>query len=187
MISEEVLRSARKLKLVQLLRIGNELVDLKLLQKLGIPFATSGDANAGIVADHTVMLMLALYRRLALSDTGVKAGRWADLVDVLEAFEMEDKLVGVLGIGTIGKKVAQRLHGFGSRIQYFNRQRLSAKTERELGIRYVGFKGLFSTSDIVTIHTPPTAESEHLVDKDLLSLMKPTAILIKHQPWSSDR
>ena len=74
--------------------------------------------------------------------------------------------------------MAQRLHGFGSRVRYFNRHRLSEKTERELGIRYVGFKELFSTSDIVTIHTPLTAESEHLVDKDLLSLMKPTAILI---------
>ena len=178
LISERVLRSASKLKLVQLLRIGHELVDLKLLRELGIPFATSGNATAGVVADHTVMLMLAVYRSLVLSDTGVKAGRWADLVDVVEAFEMEDKLVGVLGMGNIGRKVAQRLHGFGSRVQYFSRHRLPEKTERDLSVRYVAFRKLFSTSDIVTIHIPLTSEAEHLVDRDVLSLMKPSAVLI---------
>lgn len=177
-ISERVVRSASKLKLIQLLRAGHELMDVGLLKELGIPFANTGDAFAAIVADHTVMLMLALYRNLVASNAAVKAGRWAEPIYGLNAFEMEDKLVGILGLGNIGRQVAKRLGGFGCKVHYFSRHPLPEEQELELNVRHVTFHELFASSDIVTVHVPLTPETEGMVGQSELALMKPSAILI---------
>ncbi len=177
-ISERVVRSATKLKLIQLLRAGHELMDVGLLRELGIPFANPGDAFAAIVADHTVMLLLALYRNLVISNAVTKAGRWAEPTYGLNAFEMEDKLVGILGLGTIGRQVAKCLGGFGCKVQYFSRHALPEEQELALNVRRVSLHELFTSSDIVTVHVPLTSETEGMVGKSELALMKPSAILI---------
>src|SRR5262245_46092969 len=118
-IAAHVLRSAPKLKLVQLLRVGYELMDTTLLKELSIPFATIGNAASGLVADHTVLLMLAVYRNLVLSDTSVKTGRWDAAIRERQAYEMDGKCVGILGMGNIGKQVTRRVQGFGCNVQYY--------------------------------------------------------------------
>lgn len=177
-IAAHVLRSAPKLKLVQLLRVGYELMDTKLLEELGIPFATIGNAASGLVADHTVLLMLAVYRHLVLSDTSVKTGRWDAAIRERKAYEMDGKCVSILGMGNIGKQVARRVQGFGCTVQYYSRHALAADEERRLGVRYVGLGDFFATSDIVSLHVPIMPETLHIVGRAELRLMKPSAILI---------
>lgn len=177
-LSEPVMRAATRLKFVQLLRAGYDLVDVKLLEELGIGFANLGDATSGIVADLTVLLMLAVYRHLPLADQGVKAGRWVEPIEHLAAYEMQDKVVGVIGLGNIGRQVARRVQGFGCRVQYHNRRRLPSEEERRLGVTYATLDELCATSDIITLHVPLTKESRHILGRREIALVKPSAIVV---------
>jgi phosphoglycerate dehydrogenase-like enzyme len=153
-------------------------MNLKLMGKLGIPCASNGGANAWAVADHTVLLMLALYRRLVPADRAVREGRWRAPIDGFNTFEMAHKKVGILGMGNIGQKVVRRLQGFDVSIQYFDQYPLTPEKERELGVKRVALEELFQSSDIITCHAPLTPETHHIVNQNSLALMKPSAIVI---------
>lgn len=179
--SEHVLRSASQLRLIQLISAGYDLMDLPLLHELGITCATSGDSNSPAVAEHTIMLLLALARRVWLADATVRAGGWRfenAATDPNTYFDLVGKSVGIIGLGSIGKQVAKRLRGFDCRIVYYKPRRLSEGEERDLGIQYVTLHELFSTADVVSLNCALTPETEHLVGGGEFALMKPSAILI---------
>jgi D-3-phosphoglycerate dehydrogenase len=179
--SERVLRSARKLRFIQLILAGYDLMDLQLLRELQIPCATSGDATAPAVAEYTIMLILAVSRKLPRADATVRAGGWRfdnPSSTPNTYFDLVGKRVGIVGLGNIGQHVAKRLRGFDCQMQYAKRHPLSAEQEQDLGVKHVSLPTLFATSDIVTLTVALTAETEHLVDRNALALMKPSAILI---------
>lgn len=176
--SEGVLRAGSRVRLVQLLAAGYEEMNLALLRELEIPCAQNAGANSWAVADHAVLLMLALYRRLVLADRATREGRWREPITGLNTYEMDGKLVGIVGIGNIGSKVARRVQGFGARVQYYDKYPLPAEREGEANIRRVPLDELFRTSDIVTLHSPLTPETKGLVNDAVLATMKPTAVLI---------
>lgn len=177
-LSDNVLQAAPKARMVQLLSAGYDTMNLTLMRELEIPCANNGGANSWAVADHAVLLMLSLYKRLVQSDMATRDRRWSEPIDGTNTFEMADKLVGVLGIGNIGRRVARRVQGFDAKAQYYDKYGLSPERERELDVRGVTIEELFSTSDIVTCHTPLTPETHRIVSAEMLALMKPTAILI---------
>lgn len=177
-LTEPILRSAGKARLVQLLSAGYDSINLKLLRELGIPCANNGGANSWAVADHAVLSMLSLYRRLAASDRAVKEGRWSAAIDGMNTFEMANKVVGVLGFGNIGQKVARRVQAFDATVQYYDKFPLPPERERELKATRVTLEELFRTSDIISCHFPLTADTRHLVNGERLAMMKPTAVLI---------
>lgn len=177
-LSDAVLRAAPKTRIVQLLAAGYDSMNLKLMRELEIPCCNNGGANSRAVADHALLLMLSLYKRLVESDKAVRADRWGAPIDGSNTFEMADKLVGILGIGNIGRRVARRVQGFEANVQYYDKYGLSEAEERDLGITGVSLRELFSTSDIVTCHTPLTPETRHIVSAEMLALMKPTAVVI---------
>ena len=153
-------------------------MNLPLMAELGIPCANNGGANSWAVSDHTLMLMLALNKKLALGDRSVRDGSWNDSVGGLNTYEMANKLVGLVGIGNIGRQVARRLKGFDARVQYYDAYPLTQERERELDVTGVELDELFRTSDIVSLHTPLTPETRGLVSRERLAMMKPTALLI---------
>ena len=175
-LTERILRSARKARLVQILSAGYDSINLKLLRELKIPCANNGGANSWAVADYAVLAMLSLYRRLAAADRAVREGRWSAAIDGMNTFEMAGKVVGVLGFGNIGQKVARRVQAFDATVQYYDKFLLPP--ERELKAKRVALDELFSTSDIVSCHAPLTNETRHVVNRERLAMMKPTAILI---------
>jgi phosphoglycerate dehydrogenase-like enzyme len=177
-VNDSVLQATTQLGLVQLLAAGYDRMNLKLMDELGIPCATNGGANAWAVADHTVLLILALYRRLVPADRAVREGRWRAPIDGFNTFEMAGKTVGILGMGNIGQKVARRLRGFEVSIQYFDKYPQTPAIEQELGVERVELEELFQSSDIITCHAPLTPETRHVVNQKSLALMKPTAVLI---------
>lgn len=177
-LPEEVLRAARKTRLVQLLSAGYDNMDLKLMRALEIPCANNGGANSWAVADHAVLLMLALYKQLLAADQATREGRWNAPITGTNTFEMANKLVGIVGIGNIGRQVARRVQAFDARVQYYDKFPLSPERERELKITHVSLDELFRTSDIITCHTPLTPETRRLVSRERIAMMKPTAILI---------
>jgi len=177
-LSERVLRSAKKARLVQGLSAGYDSIDLKLLRELGIPCANNGGANSWAVADHAVLAMLTLYRRLRAADHAVREGRWREAIDGTNTFEMAGKVVGVLGFGNIGQKVARRVQAFDATVQYYDKFPLPPERERELKVKRVSLEELFRTSDIISCHAPLTNETRHVVGRERLALMKPTAVII---------
>lgn len=177
-LTDRILRSAARARLVQLLSAGYDSMNLKLLRELNVPCANNGGANSWAVADHAVLAMLSLYRRLIAADRAVKEGRWSAAIDGMNTFEMANKVVGVLGFGNIGQKVARRVQAFDATVQYYDKFPLSPEHERELKARRVSLEDLFRTSDIISCHAPLTADTRHVVNRERLAMMKPTALLI---------
>ena len=177
-LTERILRSAKKARLVQILSAGYDSIDLKLLRELKIPCANNGGANSWAVADYAVLAMLSLYRRLAAADRAVREGRWNAAIDGMNTFEMANKVVGVLGFGNIGQKVARRVQAFDATVQYYDKFPLAPERERELKVKRVSLEELFRTSDIISCHAPLTNETRHVVNRERLATMKPTAIIV---------
>lgn len=177
-LTDRALRAATRARLVQLLSAGYDNMNLRLMRELGIPCANNGGANSWAVAEHAVLLMLSLYKRLMAADRSTRQGRWNAPITGMNTFEMAGKLVGIVGFGHIGRLVARRVQAFDARVQYCDKYPAAEEEERRLGVTRVSLDELFRTSDIVTCHTPLTAETRHLVNRERLSLMKPGAVLI---------
>jgi phosphoglycerate dehydrogenase-like enzyme len=175
----EFFRSAPKLKLVQLLSAGYDRVDIEAARKAGVPVANNGGANAIAVAEHTILLMLAVLKQLVRFHLDVVAGRWRPPASSESpVYELSGRTVGIVGLGNIGKKVARRAAAFDARVQYYDIVRLSAAEEDALGVRFVLLSELLRTSDIVSLHVPLTDATRRMIGARELGLMKPGAILV---------
>lgn len=177
-ISEELMRAADKLRLVQLLTAGYDRIDVRLAGELGIPVATNGGANAWAVAEHTVGLLLSLYKRLAHCDRSVREGSWRKPITGFNTFEVAGKTLGLVGAGNIGRKVAYRFAGFEVKIIYYDLIP-APDLEKDLEARRVAtIEELLQEADIVSLHVPATPETHRMINKDTLSVMKSTAVIL---------
>jgi glyoxylate reductase/D-3-phosphoglycerate dehydrogenase len=175
-LTEDDFRAGRDLKLVQLMSAGYELIDLDLAARYGVPVAHFGPSMASTVAEHTLLLILALYRRLIQNDAAVRSGAWRTGEQPM--YELRGKRVGIVGLGQIGRETARRLHAFDAEVVYFQRSRLDEAAERELGARHLPFDELLATSDIVSLSVPITPDTRRLIGARELGLMKPEAVLV---------
>jgi phosphoglycerate dehydrogenase-like enzyme len=173
-LTEEDFAAARHLKLLQLMSAGYEHVDLGLAARHQVAVAHFGDAMASIVAEHTLLLMLAVYRRLLHLDAAVRSGAWRTSEPVLH--ELRGKRVGLIGLGYIGREVALRLRAFGAEVVYFARQPVG--DEASLGVRRVSLEQLLRDSDLVSLHVPLAPSTRGLIGQRELELMKPSGVLI---------
>ena len=171
-------RAAPRLKLIQLLSAGYDDVDLEAARRAKVPIANNGGANAISVSEHAMMLMLAVSRRVIRQHNNVAAGRWRGNGPAPRMYEVHDKTLGIVGLGTIGKKVARLAHAFGMRVQYYDIARLPEHEEDALGVKFRLFGELLRTSDIVTLHVPLNDTTRHMIGEAELALMKPEAILV---------
>src|SRR6266508_3277628 len=171
-------RAAPKLRLLQLLSAGYDEVDLDAARRAKVPVCNNGGANAISVAEHAMMLMLTVSRRLLSQHANVSGGRWRGNVPAPRMYELDDKTLGIIGLGTIGKKVARLARAFGMRVQYYDIVRLTEDAGDALGVRFRLMGELLATFDIVTLHVPLNATTRHMVGAPELARMKPEAILI---------
>ncbi|HEX8967768.1 MAG TPA: 2-hydroxyacid dehydrogenase [Chloroflexota bacterium] len=174
-LTEADYQAAPGLKLVQVMSAGYEHVDVALAERYGVPVSTFGDAMASVAAEHTLLLMLAVYRRLIQLDAAVRGGAWRTIEPMLR--ELRGKRVGLIGLGYIGREVAARLRAFGADVVYFTRQPV-AEAQAELGARHVPLDELLATSDIVSLHVALAPSTRHLIGERQLGLMKAGAVLI---------
>ncbi len=178
-VSKDLLRHTRRLKLIQRLGVGFDNVDLEAATRFGIPVCTMPDFNAATVAEHTIMLILALLRRVFESNLLMKAGRWPlHTVAAQGIFDLQGKTLGIIGLGAIGEAVASRAQAFEVRILYYDKKRRSTAVEKELSVSYATLDDLLEESDIVTIHLPLTSETHRLIGRAEINKMKRTAIFI---------
>ena len=176
-ISSDLLRSARKLRLVQLLTAGYDKIDLRVAAQMGVPVATNGGANAWSVAEHAVALLLCLYKKLTHCDRAVREGRWRQAVTGFDTFEVAGKTLGLVGAGNIGRKVARRLAAFECRVLYYDIVN-APDIDKDLGARRVSLEELLREADIISLHVPATKETHGLINRKTLALMKPSAVLL---------
>src|SRR6202049_1253436 len=155
---------APKLKLVQTLSAGYNTYDLEAARAAGVPICNNGGANATAVAEHAILLMLAVSRKLTWQHEGVVSGRWrGNDFNSTKLYELEDKPLGIIGLGNIGKKVARRAKAFDMRIQYYDVNRMTTDQEDALGVRFALFPELLRTSDYVSLHVPLDKSTPHLL------------------------
>ena len=174
----EFFRSAPRLRLVQLLSAGYDRVDVEAARKAQVPVANNGGANAIAVAEHAIMLMLAVLKRLVRLHNDVVAGRWRATDPDARIHELAGKTLGIVGLGNIGKKVARRAAAFDMDVRYHDIKRLTEDQEDALGVRFVLFTELLRSSDIVSLHVPLDDTTRNMLGAPELAVMKPTAILI---------
>lgn len=131
-------------------------------------------------ADLSFGLLLAAARRIPEADSFVRNGDWAgwELMQPQQGVDVHGKTLGIVGLGRIGSAVARRGHyGFDMKVIYYSRSR-KPKIEEELGAEYVDLEELLSRSDFVSLHTPLTPETEGMISREELKLMKESAILV---------
>jgi phosphoglycerate dehydrogenase-like enzyme len=175
----EFFKAAPGLKLIQLISAGYDRLDVEAARRAGVPIANNGGANSVAVAEHTLLLMLAVYRKLSWHHANVVTGKWrVGDFSSHRLYELEGKTLGIVGLGTIGKKVARRAAAFDVRIQYYDIARLAEDAEDALGVHFVLFPELLRTSDIVSLHVPLNAKTRKLIGATELGMMKSSAILI---------
>ncbi|RJP31130.1 MAG: hydroxyacid dehydrogenase [Actinobacteria bacterium] len=178
-IDADAAEAARGCLLIQQPSIGYQHIDLAATRAAGIPVANVGAANAIGVAEQTIMFMLCLLKRALYFHAKTARGEWAQQdIFTLGLHEVYGKILGIVGMGQIGREVAARAKPFGCRIVYFDIVPLPAGVEQELGAERLDLDDLLRISDIVSIHVPLTPETTLLIDREKLAAMKPDAFLL---------
>ncbi len=178
-LGNDFYRAAPKLKLVQLVSAGYDRVDIEAARKAKVPVCNNGGANSISVAEHTLMLLLAVAKRLVWHHNNVVGGRWrVGSFDAPRLYELHGKTLGIVGLGNIGKKVARRAQAFDMRVQYHDIVRLTEDQEDALGVRFALLPELLRTSDVVSLHVPLTDRTRAMMGAEQFKMMKPSAIFI---------
>jgi len=179
--SVELARLTPSVRLVQTTSAGTDMIDKQTLGELGIRVANNGGGNAISVAEHTITLLVSVFRKMQLQFNTVQAGEWmGDIRNnwFSQAHEIAGKTVGVVGLGRIGSRVARRLQGWECDIIYYDVVNVPEELERELNATRVSLDELLQTADIVTLHVPLNRSTTKLISDREFDLMKPTAVLI---------
>jgi phosphoglycerate dehydrogenase-like enzyme len=177
-ITAEQLALAPQVKLIQMPGVGYERIDVAAANARGVPVAITPEGTIIGVSEHVILLMLAILKHLTEAHNALKAGRWIHNDLRHTALMLEEKRVGILGLGRIGREVAKRLRGFDVDLVYNDVVRQPPDVEQALGITYLPFEEVLQTADIMTLHVFLAEGSKHLIGSRELGLMKSSAILI---------
>jgi len=178
-LTAERVANAKNLKLAITAGIGSDHVDLQAAMEHGLTVAEITFSNSISVAEHTVMMILALVRNYIPSYEWVVKGGWNIADCVQRSYDLEGMTVGTVGAGRIGLAVLRRLKPFDVKLHYTDKHRLDRDVERELGLTYhEGVESLVPICDVVTIHAPLHPETEGLFDEQLIGKMKRGAYLV---------
>ena len=130
------------------------------------------------MAEHAVMLMLSLNRKLIHFNNITKNGNWAGNSHGVDLFEMKNKVLGIIGFGNIGKTVAKICSGFDMKVIYFDTIKLSKKEERLHNVSYASKTNLLKKSDIISLHLHLNSKTKNLINKKNIKILKKNAIII---------
>ena len=166
-VDEALLDAAPDLRAISNYAVGTDNVDLDAATRRGIPVGNTPDVLTDATADLAFALLLALARRLPEGERDVREGQWVTFEpDRNLGAEVSGATLGIVGFGRIGQAVARRAEGFGMEVLH---------TARSGG---TPLEELLERSDFVTLHCPLTPETRHLIDRQALERMKPTALLV---------
>ena len=178
-ISERVLAASSHLRIVAQFGVGTDNIDLDAARAHGIVVTNTPDVLTDATADFAFALLLAAARHLCAADQFVRDGafqRWE--TTMMMGMELRGKILGIVGLGRIGRAMARRALGFGMRVMYHNRRPINFTIARRLSAQYVSLEELLTQSDVVSLHCALNDESYHLLDAAAFDRMKPSALLV---------
>ena len=178
-IDQHFLESSKHLKGIALASVGYDHVDLKAATALGIPVSNTPGVLSGATADVAFLLILAVSRKAFYRANEVREGKWKDFEFMQDlGIELNGKILGIYGLGRIGLELAKKAKAaYNMEIIYYNRSR-NAKAEKLVNAKYVNFDDLLTQSDVISLHTNLSTETQYRFNKDAFHRMKKSAILI---------
>jgi len=179
-VDEELLDAAGlRLRCVANVAVGYDNVDVEAAARRGIVVTNTPGVLDDATADLTMALVLAATRRVVEGDRLVRSGRpWTWGMSFMLGSGLRGKLLGIVGLGGIGRRVAERARAFGMEIAYHSRRPAPAEVVAELGAERMPLERLLAEADVVSLHCPLTPETHHLIGAEELAAMKPTAVLV---------
>ena len=177
-VTRERIGRAGRLKLILTAGVGSDHIDLAAAAARNITVAEITGSNVVSVAEHAVMQILTLVRDYLPAYRQVLDGQWDIAAAAARSHDLEGKVVGIVGAGRIGQRVALRLRPFDVRLLYYDFHRLSTVEEAALGVRYATLDRLLPQCDVITIHCPLTPETDGLFGRERLDRMKRGAYLV---------
>jgi D-3-phosphoglycerate dehydrogenase len=171
-VPAELIDAAPRCRIIARLGIGLDNIDVAHATKRGIPVTNVPDYCLTEVAEHTLALLLALARKIGVFHANAREGRY-DLAAGLPLRRIEGQTLGIIGLGQIGRRVAEKAQAFGLKVIAFTRSQ-----KQQPGVTWVDLNTLLSQSDLVSLHVPLSDETRHMIGAAQLGLMKPTTFLI---------
>lgn len=174
-VNSDVLAAGVNLRVVARAGTGVDNIDLEAATRAGVLVLNAPGANAISAAEHTISLLLAVTRQIAVANASTHAGRWER--KKMRPVDLSGRTVGIVGLGRVGSLVAKRLRAFDMRVlaydPYITPQRFT-----EIGAAPVDLETLLEASDVVTFHVPETPETVNMLDAEAIRHLKPGAIVI---------
>jgi glyoxylate reductase len=179
-VDERTLDLLPDLRLVANYGVGYDAIDVEACERRGVAVSNTPGKLGAATADLTLALLLAVRRRLVEGDRVVREGKWGSAwhASQLMGDEIGGAVLGIVGLGRIGRQVMARAQAFGMRVLYTQRHRVSVAEEAELSVEHRHLENLLRESDAVTLHVPLTPETIRLLDARRLALMASGATLI---------
>lgn len=177
-VNAAAIDKATKLRLIQTPSHGFDHIDIEAAGTRDIPVCNVGTsgAEAGTVAEHAMLLMLACARRLVDAHEGIRSGDWPQMAG--SSSELQGKTIGIVGVGHIGVEVAKRARAFDMAIVYHDVVPVLEDVEQKLRMKRLPLDEVLAQSDVVTVHVPLMASTRGLIGPDEIAKMKPGAILV---------
>jgi len=178
-LDSNMIKLGKKLKIISVYGAGYDKIDVEAATSAGIVVTNTPDAVTESTAEIAFGLILAVMRRIAECDRRLRLESnflWGMMENL--GSNLYGKTLGIIGMGRIGKAVAKRARAFGMNICYYNRRRLAEEVEKELEASFYSLSELLEKSDVISIHVPLTKETYHLIGRQELDRMKPSAFII---------
>lgn len=179
-ISKSVMERANNLKVISTYSVGFDHIDIKYAKEQKIRVGYTPKVLTDATADLTFALILNLLRRVTEGDKIIRDGKWREIYGPYDyvGLDLQNKTLGILGLGRIGRVLAKRAKAFDIKVTYHNKKRLSKSKEKTLGVKYVTFEKFITQSDIISIHVPHTIQTDQMFDMKIFKKMKSTSFLI---------
>jgi len=174
-VTADVFNAAARLKVVGRAGVGVDNIDLKAARQHGVRVVNAPQSTSLAVAELTFAMLLSTARAVPMADSGMKGGKW--LKKQLEGVELNQKTLGIIGIGNIGTAVARRALAFGMQVLAYDIARPASGTDAS-GAELVTLDELLARSDYISMHIPLTDTTRHMIDAAALAKTKPGVRLV---------
>jgi len=174
-VTADIIGAADRLKVIGRAGIGLDNVDIPAASQRGIVVMNTPEGNTITTAEHTIAMMMALSRNIPQATASLKEGQWEK--KKFKGRELFNKTLGLIGLGHIGRIVADRAKGMKMKVIVYDPYIKPDRIEK-LDLEPVSFEALLSRADFITVHTPKTEETKNLINRDVISKMKKGAMII---------
>ncbi len=174
-VTRKIIEAGERLKVIGRAGTGVDNIDVEAATEKGIVVMNTPGANTIAAAEHAIAMLMSLARKIPQANASMKQGKWEK--KKFMGVEVRNKVLGIIGIGRIGSYVAKMAHGLNMEVIAYDPY-ISEEAANSIGVRLVSLDELLETADFVSIHSPLTSETKHLLNRERLLKMKKGAYLI---------